>query len=228
MAGPVSRQAPVAVVRPAHHDAAARVARARRRGLVELFEAARAGIHPAGEMPFGIPWTDWIQEPDGARALSLLLLDVARKAHGGRLVAAVRRSRGGPHRRHPGARGRELRRQPQRVQRLLADGVGPGPGPRRRDARRRPPPRLRRARRARGADIGLARQPRLAARLAAPRLRARGPAVARPARRAHPAPALPPHARAVAARPLRRHRDPQPRAVPARCSALHELATNSV
>jgi RimJ/RimL family protein N-acetyltransferase len=33
--------------------------------IVELFEAARAGIHPAGEMPFGIPWTDWIQEPDG-------------------------------------------------------------------------------------------------------------------------------------------------------------------
>ena len=31
--------------------------------LVELFEAARAGIHPAGEMPFGIPWTDGIQEP---------------------------------------------------------------------------------------------------------------------------------------------------------------------
>jgi RimJ/RimL family protein N-acetyltransferase len=31
--------------------------------LVELFEAARAGIHPAGEMPFGIPWTDGIEEP---------------------------------------------------------------------------------------------------------------------------------------------------------------------
>jgi RimJ/RimL family protein N-acetyltransferase len=30
--------------------------------LVELFEAARAGIHPAGEMPFGIPWTDEIHE----------------------------------------------------------------------------------------------------------------------------------------------------------------------
>ncbi len=25
---------------------------------VALFEAARAGIHPAGEMPFGVPWTD--------------------------------------------------------------------------------------------------------------------------------------------------------------------------
>jgi RimJ/RimL family protein N-acetyltransferase len=31
--------------------------------LVELFEAARAGIHPAGEMPFGVPWTDGIEEP---------------------------------------------------------------------------------------------------------------------------------------------------------------------
>jgi RimJ/RimL family protein N-acetyltransferase len=31
--------------------------------IVELFEAARAGIHPAGEMPFGVPWTDDIQEP---------------------------------------------------------------------------------------------------------------------------------------------------------------------
>jgi RimJ/RimL family protein N-acetyltransferase len=34
--------------------------------LVELFEAARAGIHPADEMPFGVPWTDGLQEP-GAR-----------------------------------------------------------------------------------------------------------------------------------------------------------------
>jgi RimJ/RimL family protein N-acetyltransferase len=31
--------------------------------LVELFEAARAGIHPPDEMPFGVPWTDDIQEP---------------------------------------------------------------------------------------------------------------------------------------------------------------------
>jgi RimJ/RimL family protein N-acetyltransferase len=31
--------------------------------LGELFEAARAGIHPADEMPFGIPWTDGLQEP---------------------------------------------------------------------------------------------------------------------------------------------------------------------
>ncbi|HET6172124.1 MAG TPA: GNAT family protein [Gaiellales bacterium] len=30
--------------------------------LVELFEAARAGIHAPGEMPFGIPWTDGIHE----------------------------------------------------------------------------------------------------------------------------------------------------------------------
>jgi RimJ/RimL family protein N-acetyltransferase len=34
--------------------------------LAKLFEAARAGIHPADEMPFGIPWTDGIQEPDAA------------------------------------------------------------------------------------------------------------------------------------------------------------------
>ena len=33
--------------------------------IVELFEAACAGIHPAGEMPFGVPWTDWIQEAGG-------------------------------------------------------------------------------------------------------------------------------------------------------------------
>jgi RimJ/RimL family protein N-acetyltransferase len=34
--------------------------------LAELFAAARAGIHPAGEMPFGIPWTDGIEQPDAA------------------------------------------------------------------------------------------------------------------------------------------------------------------
>jgi RimJ/RimL family protein N-acetyltransferase len=34
--------------------------------LAELFEAARAGIHPEGEMPFGIPWTDTLGEPDAA------------------------------------------------------------------------------------------------------------------------------------------------------------------
>lgn len=31
--------------------------------LVDLFEAARAGIHPPDEMPFGVPWTDWLHEP---------------------------------------------------------------------------------------------------------------------------------------------------------------------
>jgi RimJ/RimL family protein N-acetyltransferase len=31
--------------------------------LAELFAAARAGSHPAGEMPFGVPWTDGIDEP---------------------------------------------------------------------------------------------------------------------------------------------------------------------
>ena len=30
--------------------------------LIDLFEAARAGIHPAGEMPFGVPWTDALHE----------------------------------------------------------------------------------------------------------------------------------------------------------------------
>jgi RimJ/RimL family protein N-acetyltransferase len=34
--------------------------------LVELYEAARAGIHPADEMPFAVPWTDGIEDP-GAR-----------------------------------------------------------------------------------------------------------------------------------------------------------------
>ena len=33
--------------------------------LSELFAAARAGIHPAGEMPFGVPWTDTLDEPGG-------------------------------------------------------------------------------------------------------------------------------------------------------------------
>src|SRR5215212_9269235 len=31
--------------------------------LSALFEAALAGIHPADEMPFGIPWTDGLKEP---------------------------------------------------------------------------------------------------------------------------------------------------------------------
>ena len=33
--------------------------------LAELFTAARAGIHPPGEMPFGVPWTDEIDKPGG-------------------------------------------------------------------------------------------------------------------------------------------------------------------
>ena len=32
--------------------------------LAEPFAAARAGIHAADEMPFGIPWTDGLEEPD--------------------------------------------------------------------------------------------------------------------------------------------------------------------
>jgi RimJ/RimL family protein N-acetyltransferase len=31
--------------------------------LVQLFEAAQAGIPPPGEMPFGVPWTDQVQKP---------------------------------------------------------------------------------------------------------------------------------------------------------------------
>src|SRR3954465_5877478 len=31
--------------------------------LAELLAAARAGIHPPGEMPFGVPWTDTLDEP---------------------------------------------------------------------------------------------------------------------------------------------------------------------
>jgi RimJ/RimL family protein N-acetyltransferase len=34
--------------------------------ITELFEVARAGIHPPDRMPFGVPWTDGIDEP-GAR-----------------------------------------------------------------------------------------------------------------------------------------------------------------
>ncbi len=34
--------------------------------LAELLEAARTGIHPAGEMPFFVPWTDRLDEPDAA------------------------------------------------------------------------------------------------------------------------------------------------------------------
>jgi RimJ/RimL family protein N-acetyltransferase len=36
--------------------------------LAELFAAAQAGIHPPGEMPFGIPWTDGIHEPTAANS----------------------------------------------------------------------------------------------------------------------------------------------------------------
>ena len=119
-----------------------------------------------------------------------------------------------------------VRRQPERLQRLVADGVRPGPRDRRRDARGRSPPRIRRPRRARGADVGLDRQRGLAARLAAARLPARRRGADGTARRTDPAPALPPHARGVAAEPLRRHRAARSRAVPARCSGLHELAAN--
>jgi RimJ/RimL family protein N-acetyltransferase len=34
--------------------------------LVELFAAARSGIHPADEMPFGVPWTDTLGESDAS------------------------------------------------------------------------------------------------------------------------------------------------------------------
>jgi len=34
--------------------------------LAELFESARAGIHAPDAMPFGVPWTDGIQEPEAA------------------------------------------------------------------------------------------------------------------------------------------------------------------
>jgi RimJ/RimL family protein N-acetyltransferase len=33
--------------------------------LAALFAAARAGIHPPGEMPFGVPWTDDVDKPGG-------------------------------------------------------------------------------------------------------------------------------------------------------------------
>ena len=166
----------------------------------------------------------------GCRARSTRFLSFHWTARGaitpGALVAAVRRGRRRPRRRHPGAHGRGLRRQPQRLQRLVADGIRAGPRDRRRDARRGAAPRVRRPRRARGADIGLDRQRGLAARLAAARLRARRRAAAGSPRRADAPPALPPHARGVAAQPLRRHRAARSRALPARCSALHELAAN--
>jgi RimJ/RimL family protein N-acetyltransferase len=38
--------------------------------IVELFAAAQAGIHPAGEMPFGVPWTDWLHEPEALHRFS--------------------------------------------------------------------------------------------------------------------------------------------------------------
>ena len=142
--------------------------------IVELFAAAQAGIHPAGEMPFGVPWTDSLQEPGaferfcsfhwasrGAIAAEKWSLPFAVVSDGAIVGSA-------------GARRRGLRRQPQRVQRLVADSLGAGPRARRRDARGRAAPRVRRARRARGADIGVDRQPRLPARLAASRLPARG------------------------------------------------------
>jgi len=38
--------------------------------IVELVAAAQAGIHPAGEMPFGVPWTDWLHEPEALHRFS--------------------------------------------------------------------------------------------------------------------------------------------------------------
>ena len=96
--------------------------------LVELFEAARAGIHPADEMPFGIPWTDGIQEPGAGDAVPRLPLDVARRDHPGALVAAVRRGRGRARHRLAGAHRRGVRRQPQRLERLVADASAQGRG----------------------------------------------------------------------------------------------------
>ena len=81
---------------------------------------ARASTRP-DEMPFGMPWTDGLQEPGRCDAVPRLPLDVARRARAGALVAAVRRGRGRPHRRDPGAHRRGLRRQPQRLERLVAD-----------------------------------------------------------------------------------------------------------
>ena len=115
---------------------------------------ARASIPPA-RCRSAFPGRTGSRSPDALRALPLLLLDDARRAHRGGLVAAVRGRQRGPHRRHPGARRQGLRRQPQRVQRLVADGVGAGPRTRGRDARGGAAPRVRRPRRARGADVGL-------------------------------------------------------------------------
>ena len=96
--------------------------------IVELFEAARAGIHPAGRdaVRHSLDGLD----PGAGRARALSSPSTGRRAASSRaedwsLPFAVVAD--GPHRRHPGARGRGLRRQPQRVQRLVADGVGPGP-----------------------------------------------------------------------------------------------------
>lgn len=34
-------------------------------GLFELVEVAKAGVHPPEEMPFLVPWTDWVHDDDG-------------------------------------------------------------------------------------------------------------------------------------------------------------------
>ena len=195
--------------------------------LVELFEAARAGIHPADEMPFGIPWTDGIAGAGRARRASS-------PSTGRRAARSPRRSWSLPF--AVVADGRvvgtqELMAEAFPGSRSVSSGSwltasAAGPRARRRDARRRAPPRVRRPRRARGADVGLDRQRGLAARLAAARLPARRRDADGPARRADAPPALPPHARGVAAEPLRRHRAARSRALPARCSGLHELAAN--
>ena len=127
---------------------------------------------------------------------------------------------------HSGAARRGLRRSAQRVQRLVADDLRAGPRPRRRDARGRAAPRVRRARRARGADVGVDRQPGLPARLAAPRLRARGPATARAPRRADAAPALSADARGVAAATASTASRSTTSSRVCRFSALHDLASN--
>ena len=153
--------------------------------IVELFAAAQAGIHPAGEMPFGVPWTDSLHE-QGALERFLSFHWASRGAitaekwslpfavvSDGAIVGTQE------------LLAEDFARRAQRVQRFVADGSGSGPRPRRRDARGSAAPCLRRARRARGTDLGVARQPRLPARVATSGLRARGTAAACASRRAH-------------------------------------------
>ena len=187
--------------------------------LAELFAAARAGIHAADEMPFGVPWTDGLEEP-GALERFLSFHWSARGAitperwalpfavvADGRVVGAQELAAEDFAGSRSVSSGSWLTRSAQgrgigvemraAVLQLAFAGLG-----------------------ALEAQTSAWIDNEASQRVSLPaRLRAGGRAAAGPARRADAASALPPHARGVAARPLRGDRGARARALPraARC-----------